>query len=435
MGPMHRITKWASASLLLATATQLMAARTYTPEQIKSEMGCNRSALGKKSLRQQQKIVLTPLDDFYPENEAKYFKKKHEAMKEGKYPQMSGASIVKSLHAAGVKDAVDLSYRDTPIQNQNLDPFPGLCTAYSLSAIVANMVNNPKVAQISENHLWSHYEEYDMTQALPAAKSNYTTEEAYWPYDSDTPKDGYEDHAHTRITGYRNLHDNVEAAVKVLNDGHPVYLGIVTPSSMYNGDAVVSSCSTPLDGGHAIAIMGYQLDADIEGGGYFIIKNSWGLDNGDQGYQYMPFNICTSGNFDCLMYEITGVETKFASLPDGQTPNPNPAPSTPPTTPPNGYPVGFDSSNISLTGDLHRPWYASKYRLNIALDIPSKQMKYIDSVVYSFSDDSYDDYESTDKDNAFAYKLKIEDDQITVTVTLKLTNGTQMSFDKVMDAN
>lgn len=43
-------------------------------------------------------------------------------------------------------------------------------------------------------------------------------------------------------------------------------------------------------GGHAILIVGYQDDPSVEGGGYFIVKNSWGTGWGESGY----FNIAYS---------------------------------------------------------------------------------------------------------------------------------------------
>ena len=43
-------------------------------------------------------------------------------------------------------------------------------------------------------------------------------------------------------------------------------------------------------GGHAILIVGYTDDPSVDGGGYFIVKNSWGTSWGEGGY----FNIAYS---------------------------------------------------------------------------------------------------------------------------------------------
>jgi hypothetical protein len=51
------------------------------------------------------------------------------------------------------------------------------------------------------------------------------------------------------------------------------------------------------DGGHALLLTGYVDNANLPagvaqgaGGGYFIAKNSWGCDFGDQGYAYLPYD-------------------------------------------------------------------------------------------------------------------------------------------------
>jgi C1A family cysteine protease len=43
-------------------------------------------------------------------------------------------------------------------------------------------------------------------------------------------------------------------------------------------------------GGHAILIVGYMDDATVSGGGYFVVKNSWGTGWGNQGYFYIAYS-------------------------------------------------------------------------------------------------------------------------------------------------
>ena len=51
-------------------------------------------------------------------------------------------------------------------------------------------------------------------------------------------------------------------------------------------------------GGHCRAFVGYAKDSTQPGGGYFIIRNSYGVSEGDQGYNIVSFNeIKNSGNF------------------------------------------------------------------------------------------------------------------------------------------
>jgi C1A family cysteine protease len=70
------------------------------------------------------------------------------------------------------------------------------------------------------------------------------------------------------------------------------FIQYIPPIGFFNLD--------PSIGGHAVHIVGYVSNQDIAanpntasatpapGGGYFIIKNSWGAYNGDAGYYYMP---------------------------------------------------------------------------------------------------------------------------------------------------
>jgi C1A family cysteine protease len=43
-------------------------------------------------------------------------------------------------------------------------------------------------------------------------------------------------------------------------------------------------------GGHALFCCGYQDDTDYAGGGYLIVKNSWGTELFDKGYVYLPYD-------------------------------------------------------------------------------------------------------------------------------------------------
>ena len=54
---------------------------------------------------------------------------------------------------------------------------------------------------------------------------------------------------------------------------------------------------------HAVVIVGYQDDATVYGGGYWIIKNSWGTGSGTNGYYYAPYGAVENHN---AIDELTG---------------------------------------------------------------------------------------------------------------------------------
>eukprot|EP00607_Mallomonas_marina_P008317 CAMPEP_0182417924 /NCGR_PEP_ID=MMETSP1167-20130531/2382_1 /TAXON_ID=2988 /ORGANISM="Mallomonas Sp, Strain CCMP3275" /LENGTH=470 /DNA_ID=CAMNT_0024591809 /DNA_START=391 /DNA_END=1803 /DNA_ORIENTATION=+ len=81
---------------------------------------------------------------------------------------------------------------------------------------------------------------------------------------------------------------------------------------------------------HAVQLVGIHLDG--EGGGYWIMRNSWGTDWGMDGYAYLPYNknACGIGNHNFM-------STNFYTSPLSVSPHrnqgtPTQLPSTPPIT-------------------------------------------------------------------------------------------------------
>jgi C1A family cysteine protease len=82
---------------------------------------------------------------------------------------------------------------------------------------------------------------------------------------------------------------------KMLDAEHPVAIGFQWPKreeqyrKMVNGMMYVPPREGVYDG-HSIIIVGYQEDQSAPGGGYFIFKNSVGMDWEDNGYGKMPYD-------------------------------------------------------------------------------------------------------------------------------------------------
>lgn len=107
-----------------------------------------------------------------------------------------------------------------------------------------------------------------------------------------------------------NRYVNLLANGHVLMASFPVYRGFFDD---VGGDGLVSNYSKTQFvngkevggsyGGHAVQIVGFLSNDDmrtgntptsIGGGGYFIIKNSWGCNKGDAGYYYIPADYISS---------------------------------------------------------------------------------------------------------------------------------------------
>jgi hypothetical protein len=265
-------------------------------------------------------------------------------------------------HFYGVAQSVDLRHRDTQVVSQ-IGP---RCSAYGLIASMENLLGVPEVAQLSQNHLWSAYGKYSSEAAVYAAKRMSITEAAVWPHYQKNPSVGWKDKSHTEITDITYIEDDITRAVKALDAGRPVYIGLSVSRSMGNCDAVLDPSSNPGGGGHAISISGYALDANVPGGGYFILKNSWGQDCGDKGYQYMAFNYCNQGSGSyCIMWDVQGVKTGFPGVAS--------------VTPEHEE---FDLSKVSIEVNSYKKWYRRSRTVSINISGESIHARQIREVSF-----------------------------------------------------
>ncbi len=125
-----------------------------------------------------------------------------------------------------------------------------------------------------------------------------------WPYDITKfgvmPSEAAEAHApQYRINSYHRLYtlQDIKAS---LAEGYGCVFGFVVRSSF---EKIGSDGKMPMPrffekvvGGHAVFVCGYVDDPKWPGGGYLIIKNSWGPEWGDKGYFYMPYAYVTLVN-------------------------------------------------------------------------------------------------------------------------------------------
>jgi len=203
-----------------------------------------------------------------------------------------------SQQQMALQNEYDYTYRDTPIKSQ----WNGTCTAFASVAGLENALNGQKLMQrdLSEVAHWNNYHQYSLYYGMQSLQKNPI------PDEGDT-------NPHARIVNYRYLGSDIQKVHEALGRGNVVTIATRTPSSMLSCDRVVSPNSSFENGGHALLISKIIVDNRVAGGGYFGLKNSWGSDCGDNGYQYFPFNLCSSrAESYCEFYEIEKVEsTKY----------------------------------------------------------------------------------------------------------------------------
>ena len=85
------------------------------------------------------------------------------------------------------------------------------------------------------------------------------------------------------------------ANIAVIKNALSSYGPLVTTMEVYSdfyyyAGGVYEHAYGTYQGGHAILIVGYADDATVSGGGYFMVKNSWGPGWGSQGYFYIAYS-------------------------------------------------------------------------------------------------------------------------------------------------
>jgi C1A family cysteine protease len=201
---------------------------------------------------------------------------------------------------------VDLRAFDSPIESQ----FGGTCSAFAVASAMDNSLKaQGSTKAVSKRHLWSTYGVYDVDAAVKAASKYDLVEYASWPTYGNRAAD-YRDHMTLKMTQSVGHEYNLDGALRGLDQNHPVVMAIQVPKDLSNCKPTVSATSPRTKGQHVVEVAGYHLDSSVAGGGYLIVKNSWGTQCGDKGYQYYPFALCQRKDLYCYFVEVAGVQAR-----------------------------------------------------------------------------------------------------------------------------
>ncbi|KAJ1391923.1 Peptidase C1A, papain C-terminal [Sesbania bispinosa] len=219
-------------------------------------------------------------------------------------PRGNGTFMYENVHSAPISIDWRKKGAVTGVKNQGQC---GSCWAFSTIVAVEgiNQIKTHKLVSLSEQELVDCDTEENagcngglMEFAFEFIKKNGITTESNYPYKA---LDGTCDilkmnEPAVSIDGYEIVPINNEAALLKAVTNQPVSVAIDAGGldmQFYSEGVFTGHCGTDLD--HGVAIVGYG--ATLDGTKYWIVKNSWGLEWGEQGYIRMERGISKKEGF------------------------------------------------------------------------------------------------------------------------------------------
>jgi C1A family cysteine protease len=202
--------------------------------------------------------------------------------------------------APDLPQQVDFRDRMPPVRDQESR---GTCVAHACVAVREYLLGDTSTqGDFSEQFLYWDCKRRDghptiegtwIRVGMQCLEEDGVCVEQVWPYNPNPvpgdegqgppPAGAMEDAGGYRVESSTKLQPRWTATLRqTLADGKvvafavPVYRYWITQPVRSTGDIRMPLSSDTRLGGHAMALVGYQDDPDVPGGGFFIVRNSWG---------------------------------------------------------------------------------------------------------------------------------------------------------------
>ncbi len=217
--------------------------------------------------------------------------------------------------------SVDLRSDFPEIQNQGTQ---GACTAFSLVSVIEYFLSKILKKKTNLSEAFAYYNarvlrnETNVDRGatfiniIQSIRDNGVCLEELCPYNQNVYTQKPSDEAYTeaesrKITEAKNVCINVNDVKSALAQGYPVVISArAFDSYLSNWNGVLRIPTDKeledTENNHAMVICGYT---DREG--FFIVRNSWGKNFGDQGYCYLPYEYFRKPKAIDQAYVVTGI--------------------------------------------------------------------------------------------------------------------------------
>ena len=241
---------------------------------------------------------------------------KNKSKSKNKSGKAAKQSLPQSVSNIDSKDKVDLRKYCSPIGDQGQT---GRCSAFAWTHAIEMAFNMkgqevPPLAcsytMLSFQNLQGDMQDFEYAYSggegtiggpEPGVEimSTGTCREELWPNDAEEPEveaeEMEEDAGNYSVEDVKIQTIELEDVKKILSAGGFVHVGMNTGKafSEIGRDGIMNAAEAPSGqhGRHAMLIVGYV-------GNYYIVKNSWGTEWGDNGYCYIPKNVLAESDPD-----------------------------------------------------------------------------------------------------------------------------------------